>query len=87
MTLVVATGDGTNRESEPRDILGQELGSTSVKSGSSGGDADPPTHLVDGEIPREFADHEEEEGKIEEEEDENQDEVEPQGRQTERGNR
>jgi len=79
--------DGANRESEPRNVLGQKLGSASVKCGGGGGNTDPPTHLVDGEAPRELADHEEEEDQIEEEEGENQDEIESQSRQAKRRRR
>ena len=74
-----AAGDGANRKSKPRNVRGQELGSAGVESGGGGGNTNSPTHLVDGETPRELADHEEEDGQIEEEEDENQDEVKPQG--------
>lgn len=85
--LVDPARDGSDGESEPRDILSQELGSASVKSRNGGGNADSSTHLVDGEVPRKLADHEEEEGQIEEDEDDNHDEADPQGRQARRGGR
>jgi len=78
-----AAGDGANRKSEQRDVLSQELGSTSVERGEGSNNTKPSTHPVDSEARRELADQEEEKGHIEEEEDEDQGEVDPQGRQEE----
>ena len=80
-----AARDGANREREPGKLLSQELGSSSIESGTGTRKTNSTAHLVDSETPRERANHEEEEGRIEEEKDENQDEVDLQGRQAESG--
>ena len=80
------TGNRANRECEPREVLSQELGSTGVISRNRGGNAGPSTHLVDCGARRELADHEEEEGRLEEKEDEDCSNVDPQGRQPKRRN-
>jgi len=76
-----AARDGANREREPREVLSQKLGSASIISGAGTSKTNSTAHLVDSETPRERANHEEEESRIEEEKDENQDEVDLQGRQ------
>jgi len=73
-----AAVDRDNRESEPRIVIGQELGSTAVESDGGSDETKSSTSLVDNGALRELADHEEEEGQVEEEEEKNQDEVHPQ---------
>ena len=82
--IKAAATDVANRESEQRVVLSQELGSTSVESGSGGGETESSTSLVDGEVTGELADHEEEESQIEKGEHGDQGYVDPQGSQTTR---
>jgi len=79
----VAAGEGTEGESEPRVVLGQQLGGTGVESGRGSGKTDGSTSLVDSELFGELAGHKEEEGQVKEEEEGDQGDVDPQGRQEE----
>ena len=77
--------DGANGQGEPKVILVQELGSSSVESGGGSSETDSSTNLVGYDAPRELADHEGKVGHAEEEKDDNRDEVGPQGRQAGEG--
>lgn len=81
----MAAGEGTEGESEPRVVLGQQLGGTGVESGRGSGKTDGSTSLVNSELFGELAGHKEEEGQVEEEEEGDQGDVDPQGRQAARG--
>lgn len=76
-------GDSANRESEPRALLSQELGSGGVESDDTISETDPSANLMDSDTIREYADHENEECHVEEEEEDDRDEVSPQGCQEE----
>jgi len=78
-----AAADRANRESEPRVVLSQKLGGTSIESDGGSNETESSTNLVDQEAIRELADHKEEEGHIEKEEEGNQGKVDPQGCQEE----
>jgi len=79
-----AAADGTNRESEERVVLGQELGRTGVESGGGGGKTETSTDFVDREVLGELTDREKEESQIEKPEDGDQGNVNPQGCQAAR---
>jgi len=82
--LIEATGgDGSKGEGEPRVFVRQQLGSASVEGGSSGGETNTSASLVDGVVLRELANHEKEEGEVEEEEQSDQGDVDPEGCQEE----
>jgi len=66
---------GANRESEPSGLLRQESGSTSVESNGGSSKANSSSSLLDGETPREIADHEDEVRHVEEEEEDNHDDI------------
>lgn len=72
----------TDREGEPRVILSQELGGTSVESNGSSGETETTTGGFDGGVTRKLSDHEEEESQIKKEEEADQSDIDPQGRQT-----
>jgi len=81
--IEAAGGEGSKGEGEPRVFIRQQLGSASVEGGSSGGETETSASLVDGDVFRELANHEKEEGEVEEEEQNNQGDVDPEGCQEE----
>jgi len=81
--IQAAVGNGTEREDKPRIFFSQQLGSTGVEGSRSSGKTDASTGLVNREVFGELANHEEEEGEIEEEEEGNQCDVDFEGRQAE----
>jgi len=83
--IKAAAAEVADRESEIRVLLSQQLSSASVESGSSGGETEASTNLVDHEAFGELADHEDEESQIEKAEDDDQGDVDPQGSQKEEG--
>lgn len=78
-----ATAEVANGESEQRVLLSQKLGGTGVEGNESGSNADSSTSLGNGGVLDELANHEEEEGQVEEEEESDQSDVDPQGSQEE----
>jgi len=85
--IEAAVGNDAKRESEPRVFVGQQLGKTGVEGGEGSDDTDSSTRLVDSLVFGELADHEKEEGQVEEEEEDNKCNVDPQGRQARRDRR
>jgi hypothetical protein len=75
VAAAAAVGNGANRESKPKVVLSQEVGSTTVESQGGSDKTGSSAYLDHSNVPREVADHKEEVGQVEEEEEENRDDV------------